>query len=297
MKINLGEEIKPKKLFCDSGAFSIWNSGLKLNLDDYIRFLKVNKHLFVAYSVFDDMQDPEKTLENQRKMEAKGLSPIPCFHVGEPEKYLCFYLKNYPYISIGGMVGKRKGYLIKLLDYYFSKYICNAKGEATTKVHGFGIASFSLLFRFPWYSADSTSAVRLAALGKIIVPKLRGGEFRFDLPPSIVECSGRYKDYKSNKFIFLSQSAKEKIARYLEIFNISFGKSEFFDAPSNYELKENEVKIKIFKDHILIERIIERGILTWHSYRNLINLYYFAKVEEFLTKNPPVFKHRSLHLF
>ena len=101
----------------------------------------------------------ELTLKNQKIMKEAGLRPLPVFHIGEPFEYLEYYIKRYDYISLGGMVGVPKNTLILWLDECFGKHICDEKGMPKVKIHGFGLTSFSLMFRYPWYSCDSTQVI------------------------------------------------------------------------------------------------------------------------------------------
>ena len=75
-------------LFLDSGAYSAWSKGIEINIDEYIEFVKKYKDNLTVYANLDDINSPEKTWENQRYMESKGLKPLPCFHYGEDVKYL-----------------------------------------------------------------------------------------------------------------------------------------------------------------------------------------------------------------
>jgi len=104
-------------------------------------------------------------------MEMLGATPLPCFHFGEDERYLEDYIKNYPYITIGGMVGKPIPTLIKWLDRIWEKYLTDGSGRARVKAHGFGITTISIMERYPWYSCDSSSWIQSAAFGTIINPK------------------------------------------------------------------------------------------------------------------------------
>lgn len=136
-----------KKLFIDSGAFSAFTLGGKIDLDEYIDFCKRTDADY--YAVYDSIGNAEETLKNQKYMESKGIKPIPCFHYGEDWKYLEYYCKNYDYIALGGMVGNRtmiKGWL----DVIFSKY-------PDKRFHGFGLTTISLIKGYSWHSVDSSS--------------------------------------------------------------------------------------------------------------------------------------------
>jgi hypothetical protein len=164
------------RLFLDSGAFSAFTQGAEVDLPGYCDYIKRNKHIIVEEdgqllaSVLDNIKSPEKTLENQRAMEALGVRPLPCFHYGEDPKYLEYYMKNYPYVTIGGMVPISNGDLKIWLDELWTYYLMDSSGHAKTKIHGFGLTSLELIKRYPWYSVDSSSWVQSAATGSIYLP-------------------------------------------------------------------------------------------------------------------------------
>ena len=121
-------------------------------------------------SVLDGIGDPLQTYRNQLEMEARGVQPLPCFHFGEDERYLEFYLANYPYITLGGMVGKTVEQLITWLDRIWGRYIIDGAGRPKTKLHAFGITSVRVMERYPWHSVDSSSWIQFGAYGSMFTP-------------------------------------------------------------------------------------------------------------------------------
>lgn len=171
------------KVFLDSGAFSAWmmakkkNEQLKLNVWEYCEYIKRNMDILrvedgdLMASVLDGIGDPLATYRNQLEMESYGVRPLPCFHFGEDERYLEWYVKNYTYITIGGMVGKTQNQLMTWLDRIFDRYICDKSGRPRLKVHGFGLTSVTMMESFPWYSCDSSSWIQYAVYGHIFHPR------------------------------------------------------------------------------------------------------------------------------
>ena len=86
-------------VFLDSGAYSALTKGAKIDIQDYIKFIKENLSVLDLYANLDVIYNAEATLANQQIMEKEGLSPIPCYHAGEDFSYLQYYIKNYDYIS------------------------------------------------------------------------------------------------------------------------------------------------------------------------------------------------------
>lgn len=121
-------------------------------------------------SVLDGIGDPLQTYRNQLEMEARGFKPLPCFHAGEDERYLEWYVKNYEYITLGGMVGSSTKQLAIWLDRIWDRYLTDGSGRPRLKVHGFGITAIPLMERYPWHSCDSSSWIQSAAFGSIVTP-------------------------------------------------------------------------------------------------------------------------------
>ena len=165
------------KIFLDSGAFSAYTLGVKIHLPTYVDYIKRNMDIFrvedgvLMVAVLDGIGDPLETYRNQLTMEALGVKPMPCFHAGEDERYLEWYIQNYDYISLGGMVGSSTKQLILWLDRVWDKYLVDGSGRPRLKVHGFGITSIPIMERYPWWSCDSSSWIQAGSFGSIVTPE------------------------------------------------------------------------------------------------------------------------------
>lgn len=165
-----------QKVFLDSGAFSAFTKGVAVDLPGYCDYIKRNQEIVAVEdgvllaSVLDGIGDPLKTYQNQLAMEAHGVRPLPCFHYGEDERYLEWYIANYPYITLGGMVPISTPQLVYWLDRIWDRYLVDGAGRPKLKVHGFGLTTIDLMERYPWHSIDSSTWVQLAAFGGILVP-------------------------------------------------------------------------------------------------------------------------------
>lgn len=166
------------KVFLDSGAFSAWTLGVELKVADYVYFINKNRDLIkvedgiLLASVLDGIGDALSSYRNQLEMEARGIKPLPCFHAGEDVRYLEYYIKNYEYITLGGMVGSSTKALLTWLDRMWDLYLTDGSGNPRCKVHGFGITSQEIIERYPWWSCDSSSWVQAVAFGAIYIPEL-----------------------------------------------------------------------------------------------------------------------------
>jgi len=158
------------KVFLDSGAFSAHTMGVSIDLPEYCEYIKRNADIIEVASVLDGIGDPLKTYQNQKAMERLGANALPCFHYGEDERYLDYYIENYKHMTLGGMVMVSTDQLKLWLDRIWERHLCNPDGTAKIKVHGFGLTTLSLMVRYPWYSVDSSSWVQMAGNGTILLP-------------------------------------------------------------------------------------------------------------------------------
>jgi hypothetical protein len=188
----------------DSGAFSAWNVGREIDLDHYIAYIKANiEHIdyYVnldvipgAFGVVPSPAEVEASAEagwaNMLKMEAEGLKPIPVFHMGEQFKWLRRMIDHgCEYIGISPANDRTTDKKRVWLDRVFSE-ITDAKGMPVVKTHAFGVTAIDLLIRYPWYSADSTTWIMIAARGKILVPKCKAdGTWDWHRKPDIIYLS------------------------------------------------------------------------------------------------------------
>lgn len=161
------------KVFLDSGAFSAKSLGVDIDINAYCDYIKRNVDIIrtedgvVMASVLDGIGDALKTWQNQLYMEEQGAKPLPCFHFGEDERYLEWYVERYPYITIGGMVRTKAEDVMQWLDRIWNRYLVDGAGKPKLKVHAFGVTTISLMERYPWHSVDSSSWVQATAFGAI----------------------------------------------------------------------------------------------------------------------------------
>ena len=150
-----GEKIP--KIFIDSGGFSAATQGVDIDIDAYCDWLKQYQSLIHVYANLDVIGDPEKTYEQQKMMEDRGLKPIPVFHTGEPVSWLERYIdEGYDYIALGGMVpyARDRKKLIQWMSMCFK--VAEDSGKEIG-YHGFGMTNWDLMRAYPWKSVDSSS--------------------------------------------------------------------------------------------------------------------------------------------
>lgn len=169
------------RVFLDSGAYSAFTKGSVIDIRAYCDYVRTNLDIlrieeddagrkYLMASVLDAIGDHDNTWRNQRMMETLGVAPLPCYHYGEPEEVLQYYLEHYGYITIGGMVPISTPQLFLWLDRIWSRYLTNPDGTAKVRVHGFGLTAIPLMTRYPWYSVDSAAWVQKAMFGNVIFP-------------------------------------------------------------------------------------------------------------------------------
>ena len=161
------------QIFLDSGAFSAFTTNKPINIDEYARYVLENEDIIekvdgvLMASVLDGIGDAQQTLNQQAYLEKKGVTTLPCYHFSEPLEYLDYYIARYPYITIGGLVGKSSRDLKSWLDGIWDSHLTDGSGNPRLKVHAFGITSTEILQRYPWYSADSSSWLQYGLFGNV----------------------------------------------------------------------------------------------------------------------------------
>ena len=289
------------KLFLDSGAFTAYQQGVHIDIQAYIAFIKKHENKLEVYANLDVIGDAEATWKNQLIMEEAGLTPLPVFHSGEDEKYLERYVEQYDYIALGGIAShKNQRQLSHWLDNLFTNYLCNKDGVPVIKTHGFGITRLKILFRYPWYSVDSTSWIITGRLGGIYVPYRKGGEWVYDTQVSKVTVSNRSGSVSEVGAHIYNMSPQEAstVKDYLAEAGVSLGKSEFKDVSPSYELKEDErwlhkADVLTKKGKRTVEMLLERGVCNDYKKRDLVNLFYFLELEKRMPKYPWAFTKKE----
>lgn len=287
------------ELFIDSGAYSALTQGVKIDIQEYIKFIQENEDVISIYSNLDVIGDAEATWVNQLIMEKAGLNPIPCFHFGENIKWLKLYLEKYDYIALGGMVGASNKALMDWLDPLWANHICNEEGLPKIKIHGFGLTSLPLMVRYPWYSIDSTSWVVTGRMGGIFIPRWANNQWIYDGASWKISVSNRSPDRKEEgqHIDTLTPLNREIVMKYIKEKGYSLGKSRFELADPKHELAENErwaEKSKGKGEKRKLEIIEEPGVSNRYQLRDEMNIIYFLDLENTRPKWPWAFKTKEV---
>lgn len=302
---------KKNEIVLDSGAYSAWKTGGEVNLDEYIKFILENESLFDVIVNLDVIpgkpftkitkEDVEastrKGWRNYKKMLAAGVPKeklLHVFHQGEDFSVLQKMVKEIPYIGISPAndktVEQRKVWLDKCME-----YVTDKNNMPIVKFHGFGITEFNLMFRYPWYSVDSTTWIMVGNFGKVLIPPFKNGKYDYSGFPMKLSVSTTSPDLKkSSKHIDTFSPKQRKIlVDYLHFTGFKLGKSEFHKEQATYILKENERwsgKVPKNGDYGTVEVILEEGVCNMYRIRDDLNILYYTELEKHMPKYPCPFK-------
>lgn len=174
------------KMFIDSGAFSMYHSGAKIDIDEYIEYINSNPTPTI-WAELDSIPYPELNAKTtkisaeeswerylymmDRVKDEYRDKVIPIYHFGEPYEALERMLNTEvhgrlaPYIGVGGRHGVNRSAHDKYYGNLFK--IVKASKNPNVKIHAFGMTVLDLLEKYPFYSADSTTWLMLGANGNV----------------------------------------------------------------------------------------------------------------------------------
>ena len=280
-----------KSHFLDSGAFSLWTIAATYHkenkcgrwdyydtdefwayADAYVKFVKKYKIAIDYHANLDVIPNPELTWRNQQYLESKGLTPVPVVHYTTDLKWLHHYIEHgYQFIGLGGLVGSTmkkgcKDWIANCFDIVHD----TPDRMPKVKIHGFGVTSWKLLLRFPWWSVDSAAWDKIASFGGICVPHRRKGKWDFSVQPYIMKVSfespniANVPDVCKGNFHYFGLTGKEQqiVKDWLDFIGIPLGSLD----------KEGKPE--------------EQGVITFHVYRRVANLYFFDLMVKSLPEWP-----------
>ncbi len=134
-------------LMVDSGAYTVWNSGGEVPMDDYIRFLRGLPSEWNFWAIqLDAIAQPGKTREHYDLMREAGLDVIPVFTRGAPMEDRDYFYEHSNYIAVGGIADKQnRAYL---------RYLMQTNDGR--KVHWLGYTDLKEIIHFRPASTDSS---------------------------------------------------------------------------------------------------------------------------------------------
>lgn len=222
-----GSEVRGK-LFIDSGAFSVAHSNKTVDIDEYISFINSNPDIDV-WAELDSIPYPilnETTAKQSADiswnnyiymMERVTIDKdklLPIFHFGESPDHLKRILntevcgKLPDYIGVGG----RHGVSTAEQEVYFENIfkLIKESRSPNVKVHAFGMTVLSLLEKYPFYSADSTTWLMIGVNGGVMDSKY-----------GIVNISNRCTSKKEN-FVNLPKHVQDELKERFKQFGYTY---------------------------------------------------------------------------
>jgi len=279
------------RMMLDSGAFSAHTQKEEVDFDKYCAFCKKKGNKFVTYFNLDVINDGEASYQNWLEMRRRGLDPMPVYHALTDPKYLKWYMKECDYISVGAIAKMSTPERVLSLDRIWREHLTDSQGYPKVKVHGLGLTAMPIIFRYPWYSVDSSSWASTGRFGGVYVPRFRKREYIYDERSWVITVSTRASPAKAGldtrNYSALTQAERKVVLDYITVMGYTLGRSEFRTENESYELKDNERWAGKAADGIRrVELLIEEGLSNVHTLRNEINLLYFLELERRMPKYP-----------
>jgi hypothetical protein len=165
-----------RRIFIDSGAFSVWTKGAKVDLDEYLAFCKQIMGMAKCQVVFAALdvipgkkngpnptgQEIERACDegwnNFQTMKQEGIPCLMTFHQYEHHKWLTRIADDSDYFAVAPRKSRdvttdqKRKFLEQVFDEFKGK-----DGLPTKKIHGLGVSSSELMRQFPFYSLDNTA--------------------------------------------------------------------------------------------------------------------------------------------
>lgn len=135
----------------DSGAFSAYNSGKPIDLQEYIDFcldIKAKDETLVEIIALDVIGSGEGSLKNAWEMKRQGVDAMPVFHIGEDWEILKEYGKNWDKVGLSCRFGEPVKESMRFYEQCFARIW-------PKKCHSFGWVGEKMLMTFPFHSSDS----------------------------------------------------------------------------------------------------------------------------------------------
>ena len=179
------------KLVVDSSAYSAWTRGIEVDLDKYIEFINSISDVVYWFAELDKIpgkfgeehtkeeleEAPEFSWKNYLYMIERVNCPkkiLPIFHQGEDFKYLKQMLEfRFPdnsqieYIGISPDNGVHVNEKMKWYEEVWR--IIKESSNPNILTHNFGCTTISIMEQYPSMSSDSTSWLRSASFGNIML--------------------------------------------------------------------------------------------------------------------------------
>lgn len=291
-----------EKLFLDSGAFSLFFQDVKKHgggmefyesdefwqyVDDYAEFVHEFRDVITYYANVDVIGDPQGSYDVLKYLEDEhGLDPVPVVHFGNSVKWVSRYIdEGYDFIALGGFVGKPQEDILNWCHKAF-RVICDDKGMPRVKTHGFAMTSFKSMTKFPWFSVDSASWVKMGGFGVILIPK-RGSDGEFIAAPP---ANATEHDFKIMKPFTVTVSNKNGSAMKKELPTFGDVTKPGSGLHFDHMRKAEQKHVVNWLESVGLQMEGPDGVRESRHARMSANLFYFEKMTEQLPDYPWAYK-------
>lgn len=242
----------PPRIMMDSGAFSAWKLNRPVNLEAYCDFLLENADWIDVPVALDEIipNDPElaakRSFDNLVYMRSRGLDPVPVWHVRESIDWIKRILDlgcQYVGLSATSIVSHAA-----TDDWYEMawSYLVDSAGAPLVRVHAFGESRQTILVRYPWASADSSTWLDAERYGTLRVPRT---DTRF----------GDGSKYTNNatmpNLALLAGEDRREFDSLLDLMGISF---EVFQSSRSQTSRMARLLIHAYRYHLIQTCVRER---------------------------------------
>jgi hypothetical protein len=297
------------RIFGDSGAWSIHQSGKQLTIDDYCTWITKHKDELTCYANLDVINDGQASYDNWVELRKRGFTPLPVYHASTSPNFLEKYLAaGAEYICLGAIARMNTHYRVSNLDLIWANHLLDKHGMPKVKVHGFGLTSLRIMLRYPWYSVDSTSWAFAARNGLLFIPPFRNGKYQYThqwYKRFVSTRSPRSKGSGGEHHIDAMGTHEKKLLKgYLDSIGIPYGESRMRPYKEGEVLQENDrlwnKRVHTHGQKAMVETIVELGVINDQRIRNQANILFFLYLSKEIPKWPWAFHahrtHRKLYV-
>jgi hypothetical protein len=171
-----------RRIFVDSGAYSIWTKGAPVTLGEYIEFCKKIKNAAkcpVVFAALDVIPGKKKSTakptadeitraceegwDNYQTMKQEGIPCLMTFHQYEHRQWLKKIADDSDYFAVAPRkkdehTADKMVWLKTMVFDYLN--IMKSPVNQRKKVHGLGVSSPEFMMAFPFYSVDNTGWIQ-----------------------------------------------------------------------------------------------------------------------------------------
>lgn len=180
---------RPLTYLTDSGAFSAWTKGDVIDIGAYIRWCHEHRRRFpwlptvhINLDVIPGQKGRMATAEqrgqgmelskvNGDRMREAGLATMEVFHQFEPWEFLDELLERRQPGDLIGLSPRKDvapSRREKWLDSVFHRLMQSYSHDQIPPCHGLGVSGRKMIWRYPWWSVDSTSWVSPSKFGSVL---------------------------------------------------------------------------------------------------------------------------------